>query len=295
MYLRELRSVDLDEASLLMHSASLQRERASYPIHFTITDAQDELQRRIRDKHSYCLGCFSDDGALSGLLSFFFEPESRYLQTTAFIVPENDADCYGEFLKYIYYRCPEYDIHIGIAEENARAAAFLYGAGFSPIESCHDTRLKRRSFSPRATDSTININIRRIGKELFDQYAPFHDRFYGDIYWNSTRIEPQLDSWLVFAAYADNEIAANIFLNTYCQTAEIFGMAEDSIHEGILGALLSHSMEELFILHPEVDEVVYMIEKSDMPTQSHALSAALGAGFIRIGGYRLFLRRACRS
>lgn len=93
MYLRELKSGDLDKASRLMHSVSLQRERASYPLHLTITDAQDELQRRIRAKHSYSLGCFSDKGELSGLLLFFFEPESRYLQTTAFIVPENNPAC----------------------------------------------------------------------------------------------------------------------------------------------------------------------------------------------------------
>lgn len=293
MYLRELKSGDLDKAARLMHSVSLQRERASYPLHLTITDAQDELQRRIRAKHSYSLGCFSDEGALSGLLLFFFEPESRYLQTTAFIVPENNPACYSEFLKYIYNYCPGYDVHIGIAEENTRTADFLYGAGFSPIESCHDTRLHRRNFSPSAVDS--DIDIRRIAKDSFDRYAPFHDRFYGDIYWNSARIEPLLDSWLVFAAYVDKEIVAGVFLNTYEQTAEIFGMAAYPMHEGLLGALLSRSIGELFLLHPEIDEVVYLIEKSGTPTPSYALSAALGAGFNSLGGYSLFLRRGDRS
>lgn len=51
----------------------------------------------------------------------------------------------------------------------------------------------------------------RINKDNYEYFRPLHDQIDGDMYWNSDRIYNDIDNWVIFVNFKDNEPAGAVY------------------------------------------------------------------------------------
>ena len=77
---------------------------------------------------------FVHDGAVQGLIHYYWITDDRYLQTDAFCIHEAAEQALSEFISFITERFKGYNAYLGFPAENQKAVDYLSGCGFECIE-----------------------------------------------------------------------------------------------------------------------------------------------------------------
>ena len=151
------------------------------------------FERLLGDHKEEQILLFVYDGAVQGLIHYFWITDDRYLQTDAFCINTETEQALSEFLAYVGERFQKYDVFLGFPAENQKAVEYLSGRGFDCIEDDFNNTayLDKCDHVPECNE------IIQINKENYNCFRLLHNQIEGDMYWNSDRIYEDLDNWII--------------------------------------------------------------------------------------------------
>ncbi|MCR5683193.1 MAG: hypothetical protein K6G29_12160 [Clostridiales bacterium] len=218
---------------------------------------------------------FIHDGAVQGLIHYYWIADDRYLQTNAFCIKEATEQALSEFLSFLGERFKGYDVFLGFPAENQKAVDYLSRRGFECIEDDFNNTacLDRCGQMPESSE------IIQITRENYDSFRVLHDQIEGDMYWNSDRICEDLDNWIILVNQREGKPQGAVYYTGADDGwYEIFGIDTDrDKHDPLL-------FEEL--LHAAIADtkrrggrfLTFFCDKEYEET-------ALGCGFVCVGNY----------
>ena len=167
---------------------------------------------------------FLKDGAVQGLIHYYWIPDDRYLQTSAFCINEAIEQALSEFLSFIGERFKGYDAFLGFPAENQKAVNYLSEHGFECVEDDYNNT----AFLDECDHLQESSDIIQIEKENYDSFRVLHDQIEGDMYWNSDRIYEDLDKWAILVKETDGKPQGAVYYkNIGDGWYEIFGIDID--------------------------------------------------------------------
>lgn len=279
--LKQLAEIDADKAAAFAWRLLGSAENQSYPLYQSLKEVEKEFTSRALGAYSGLYGyCYANE--LIGVLCYFAHPEDKYLQTVAFLAAEDHTAVFAAFLSFLRESYAGFKVLIGITEENVKVADALLRFGYTLVEASEDMRLSKSRFVYGAQPG---YDVERINKACFHEYAGFHDRYFGDIYWNAARLYDKADDWYIFVIRNAGKIGGSLFLTTYQNTAEIFGMTvEDMPMDSGADAFLLNALEIVFRDNASVNNVIFLVDEK----YTCNLAVAKRAGFDVIGRYRCY-------
>lgn len=156
-----------------------------------------------------------------GLLHLYWLPEDRYLSTVSFNVETDPATALEELLAYAGARFPGYDLYLGFPAENRAAIAALTARGFACIENDWNNT----AFLDTLTPPPPAPDIVRIDRDNYPLFATLHRQTEGEMYWNTERIQADLDNWVILVKTgAEGPLGAVYFMDAEDGWFEIFGI-----------------------------------------------------------------------
>ena len=167
---------------------------------------------------------FVYDGAVQGLIHFYWITDDRYLQTNAFCVNAATEQALSEFLSFAGERFKGYDVFLGFPAENQKAVDYLSGQGFECIEDDFNNTayLDKCDHVPECDEIT------QISKETYDCFRILHKQIEGDMYWNSDRIYEDLDNWIILVKNSEGKSQGAVYyMHADDGWYEIFGIDID--------------------------------------------------------------------
>ncbi|MBQ6564495.1 MAG: hypothetical protein IJL88_11315 [Clostridia bacterium] len=202
--LLECSRTDFDKYKDFAYELVLDLSKSGYPIYRDgIKTKPMFIERLLKafEREDEQMLLFVHDGAVQGLIHYYWIPEDRYLQTNAFCINEETEQALSEFLSFIGERFKGYDVFLGFPAENQKAVNYLSGHGFECIEDDFNNTafLDKWNHMPESSETI------QIGKENYDCFRILHDQIEGEMYWNSDRIYKDLDNWIVLVKDRDGK------------------------------------------------------------------------------------------
>ena len=157
---------------------------------------------------------------MEGWIHYYFLPEDHCLSTVSLNVRSHTELALQEFLEMAQEKFRGYDLYLGYAKDNKEAVEFLERHGFACIEdSFNNTALLDQCPPVEGSGSVL-----RITRENFECFRALHDRAEEDMYWNSERIDADLDRWTILAKVQDGQAVGCVYyVRNNPEWFEIFG------------------------------------------------------------------------
>lgn len=272
---------EIDDAAELTWRLCSSPAARSYPLFQSLSEIKAEYCSRIDEKCSNLIGYYKNE-RLIGVLCYFYNPKELYLQTTSLAAAEDYNIVIDSFFSYISKNHAGYDVYAGVTAENIQVINSLQAFGYWQVEASSDMRLSKCNFIRQ--DISDNI-VERVDRAHFYEYSEFHGTHFDNIYWNAERLREKLDDWYIFVSKEDGEIAGGLFMMTYENAAEIFGMAMNNASEKYKAVtLLSKAIDVVFNEKSDIKNVIFFVDDKD----NINLYAALECNFEVQGKYRCY-------
>ena len=200
--LLECSKKELEEYIDFAYELALDLTRSAYPTYRDGIKTKAMFVERLRkafEREDEQMLLFVRDGAVQGLIHYFWIPNDRYLQTIAFCINEATEQALSEFLSFVGERFKGYDAFLGFPAENQKAVKYLSGRGFECIEDDYNLT----AFLDKCHHAPVNREIVPIEKENYELFRILHRQNEGDMYWNSDRIYENLDHWVILVKERD--------------------------------------------------------------------------------------------
>lgn len=186
---------------------------------------------------------FEYNGRVEGMISYFWIPEDKYIETHVFNINQNTEQALKEFMEYVGEKHKGFEMYMGFPAENTKAVRFLTEQGLECVENDYNNTvyLDRIDLIPDSSD------LLRITKDNFEKFKVLHDRIEGDMYWNSERIWDTLDDWTVLVSERGGITKGAVYYrNNSDDWVEIYGLdhADERVDTGTFKALLLGAMHE---------------------------------------------------
>lgn len=257
--LRKLKLNEIEIASNLAYSLSLNPETNSYQLHNSREEYLKSFNRSLELLDRELLGFFKKDDLIAVIYLDVLK-EDFYLQTLGLFIKSEFEKVMFEFLKYIKMKYTGYDIYIGYPKENVKAINYLLTHGFILTESSIDQRLKRDEFKP----SDLKNNITKINYNNFDDFAKFHDSKASDLYWISRRLRKHIEDWIIYSYWSGSQLKASIISKKGATWVEIFALLIDDeiLYSGVEEDMITATLNEGF-KDENIEDVVFFIDSDD--------------------------------
>ena len=193
------------------------------------------------ERNNEALLLFEYEGAVQGLIQYYWLPEDRYLAANAFNIRRGTEQALAEFLALAGEQFKGYELYLGFPAENTRAIRFLSEHGFACIEDNYNNT----AFLDRLGLLPEGIGLIRIGRENYDLFRVLHDPIDGDMYWNSERILADLDRWIVLVREQNGRPRGAVYYTDAGEGwFEIFGidMAQGVLDRDVFRELLTGAL-----------------------------------------------------
>ncbi|MDT8715365.1 hypothetical protein IAI10_01575 [Clostridium sp. 19966] len=256
---------------------------ASYPRKKTIKETEEAIERSIREENRKVIACYNEN-VLRGVCMYYWEPSEKYAQTEMFLIKEDYGQIAEEFIGYISKELHGYEIYIGFPIDNENANKYFMGNNIECLDHSIDTRLYNLS----APVNKEYEQVERITENNFEEYAAFHDKYAipFEMYYNSKNLHKDMERFRVFVFRQDEAIHGSIFVKTFKDGAEVFGLFIDEEYKnnGIEGILINEMLFNLYKEFGALKEIVYFIDEDS----SEELNIALSSGFEIKDRYRCY-------
>ncbi|WP_296126847.1 hypothetical protein [uncultured Anaerococcus sp.] len=281
MQIRKLERPDLAKVRPLLDLAIKEQDQASYPKFSSISDLYRELEYSIEFMATSTLLAIEDD-EIKGLVTYFWDEDEKYIQTTLLIIKNKDPEVLEGLLEKIKKDHKAYPINIGLGEASwiNKEKSFVEKAKI--VEHSHVLEAKNLEKS-----SAITENIELLAKEDFAVYKDFHDSFAKGMYYSSPNLYRDFDRFRVFVKKDKGEITASLLVKIYGKNpckGEIFGIfmkdPNKDICENLIKAMENFLIEEF----GKIGEIKYFIEVE----KELELEVAQANGFEKLDTYILY-------
>lgn len=257
--------------------------RSGYPTYTdgikTKADFTEACRRGLtRDNRRVLL--YLENGIVSGWIQFFFEEDSRYLQTDIFNISGSIPVALQEFSLYCEENFPGYTLYLGFPGENTSAVRCLEDEGWMCLERSWNDVLSFENYQLKEEKG----DIVKVTRENFVDFRCLHQPVEGDMYWNCSRLLDCLDEWAIWMYYDRGKPEAAVYFRDEEILCEIFGVdfAGNSYDEEIFCRLVRKALNECFLQGKK-----YMVFFNDEETQR----SALRLGFNCVGEYVLYVKK----
>ncbi|MBP2015626.1 hypothetical protein [Anaerococcus degeneri] len=280
MQIRPLQRPDLAKVRPLLDLAISDKTHFSYPRFYKINDIFRELEYSIEFMATESL-VIEENGNLEGLATYFWDEDEKYIQTTLIVIKNKDIKVFEDLISQIKKDFKDYSLNVGLShtcwlneEEDFKDKAQL-------IEHSHV--LEAKNLRERLGDTA---GIRILSKEDFLQYEAFHDKFSGNMYYNSKNLLRDFDRFRVFVKENQGEIVASLLVKVYGENpckGEIFGLFIDENEEKfvICNELLNAMVNSLIDEFGKISTIKYFVEVD----KKIELERALANGFEKLDTY----------
>ena len=146
------------------YELALDLSKSGYPTYCDGIKTKQMFIERLRktyERNEEQMLLFVNNGAVQGLIHYYWIPDDLYLQTNAFCIHEATEQALSEFLSFIGERFKGYDAFLGFPAENQKAVNYLSGCGFECIEDDYN-------------NTAVIENIHRITESYYSQFGDFH-------------------------------------------------------------------------------------------------------------------------
>ncbi len=259
-----------------------------YPVNACKSDMELALKAEMQDKDGLLWGYWAN-GELAGVCGFYFETEKRYLRILTLCAWDQTELAFEEFFQAIESEFPEYEIEIGIAPENTNVAEILSRHGYKSIEIYCDLR-----YDALSVDADLNLieGVQLLiddNDNSFEEYAPLHDQWFSETYWNSQRLREFTGDWQVVIQRQSGRIESALLAIEGHNTLGIECLhANDTTttRNLICGLLQQNEMSEY-----GADLILYMVRTDEKERQEVAYSC----GFVLFGFLENWMKSNCNS
>ena len=210
------------------YDLALDLSKSGYPTYRDGIKTKDMFVERLLkafDREDEQMLLFVHDGAVQGIIHYYWIPDDFYLQTNAFCINEATETALSEFLTFVGERFQGYDVFLGFPAENEQAVNYLSGRGFECIEDDFNNTvfLDKCNYVPESKE------ILQINKENYEDFRIIHSQIEGDMYWNSDRIYEDLDNWIILIKKTEGKPQGAVYYTDADDGwYEIFGIDIDS-------------------------------------------------------------------
>ena len=249
-----------------------------YPVH----ESRETMARSFAVFCEYesgtLLGYWSGD-ALTGVCELYFEQETRYLRITALYAWDDACAALDAFLGHIDTEFIGYEVNVGLPPENARLAEALLCHGYAVAEENFDLRYDAVSLTPEKYTMQGIALLEDETDDGFEEYAPLHDAWFPDDYWDSARLRELQGDWQAFTLRGKTGIEGALFVLTGHRMAEVYALHAESGQAAreLLKAMLWQNEAAEF----GANEILFMVRIED----ELQVQAALDCGFTLFGRY----------
>lgn len=281
MQIRKLERPDLAKVRPLLDLAIKEQDQASYPKFSSISDLYRELEYSIEFMATSTLLAIEDD-EIKGLVTYFWDEDEKYIQTTLLIIKNKDLEVLEGLLERIKKDHKAYPISIGLGEASwiNQEKSFVEKAKI--VEHSHVLEAKNLEKS-----SALTEDIELLAKEDFSAYKDFHDSFAKGMYYSSANLYRDFDRFRVFVKKDKGEITASLLVKIYGKNpckGEIFGLfmkdPNKETCENLIKAMTNFLIEEF----GKIGEIKYFIELE----KELELEVAIANGFEKLDTYILY-------
>lgn len=276
----------LEEVVKFAWELSCNKNKCGFPKVKSYNEMYDGFLKALRDKDDKVLACF-ENGEVVGALNLLVENNNNYLESIGGIIAKKDFNSIAtQFIDYLKANYSNYKIDFGYPLENEDAINFLKEIKAKLIDSSLTMELKKDDFVRNSPCKDVIL----LERDLYEEYAAFHDKYNPQMYWTSERIFDRFDLWKIYIIIEKQKIVGSILIKVYNKRAaqdkqaEIFAMTIDKEykHQGLELILLSESIYDIFTQGKE--NILYFVDEDAIDE----LQAASKAGFKQIDSYRCY-------
>lgn len=257
-------------------------QTSSYPLYEDKRQLEESFTRSICDTSRPLLGYYKNH-QLIAVIQFFFIESKKYLQTSGVYISADYEEVLEALISRLRKDYPHYQALFGFPKENLNAANYFTQKGYPCVDACLNMQLKTTDFiAIKPCDG-----IEKLEKADFDAYAFFHDQYFSNGYWTSSRLREVLEKWHIFVYKVDGKIEGSVFLTTCRDGAlEIFGLLVSKQYEeaDIEASLLSKALSTLFEDNPNIKKTLFFIDEE----ATKELDVAKRVGFYCYSRYRCY-------
>ena len=259
------------------YSIALDQTRSGYPLFSDGVSTKEQFVNHIWEgfqKDGRDILLFMIDGAVEGLIQFFYIEQDRYLQTTGFLINRNTAEALSEFMDYASVNFAGYDLYFGFPKRNCCAIDFLQKSDCRLVEEAyHDIFIFDGADIQEKSDKLVKVT-----ESNFSEFREIHNTD-SDTYWNSDRIYSTLSEWIIYMLYRDSVAVGYVC----ARDGEIFslGYRDNTFDKCTYKALVTAILSDL-----KAAGYGHTVYFNDEESQS----AALDIGFSCVGEYVLYVK-----
>lgn len=170
-------------------------------------------------KETYELLLFHIGENLEGWISYYWIPDDKYFQLTAFNINHGTEQALAELIEIIETKFSEYTVYFGFPGDNMDAIKFLAEHGFRCIEQDWNHSF----FFDEYTANEYSPCVEKVTRHNFDKFRMVYHAD-PETYWNADRIFEMIDTWTIFVYNQGDAPMAAVFLHGDDNYYEIVGL-----------------------------------------------------------------------
>lgn len=278
MQIRKLERPDLAKVRPLLEAAINDKSQASYPKFSSLSDLYRELEYSIEFMATTTLLSLQNE-EIEGLVTYFWDDDEKYIQTTLLIIKNNDLRVLEGLLERIKKDHKVYPINIGLGEASWINQEKAFTEKAKIVEHSHVLEARNLNKS-----TGLRENIEVLTKDDFASYKDFHDIFAKDMYYSSANLYRDFDRFRVFVKKDEGEITASLLVKIYGKNpykGEIFGLFMKEANKATCDELIKTMINSLIEEFGQIGEIKYFIEVE----KELELEVSIANGFEKLDTY----------
>lgn len=163
---------------------------------------------------------YERDGKVCGWIHYYFIESDKYLGISSMLTEKGFGDALAELFQYWSERYKGFSWCFYLPSENREALDFMAKNGFEIASRDIVDVLLFKNYTP------INqaANVIAINSGNFELFSDIHRQCDSGMYWNSERIEKNLDRWRIFAYIEEGKCIGTLYYVCAGKDLEIFGI-----------------------------------------------------------------------
>lgn len=213
---------DIKKYGDFVYQLALNPAKSCYPTYADGIKTKDDFfhaAERTIAKETYELLLFRIGENVEGWISYYWIPDDRYFQLTAFNINRSAEQALAELMEIIKTKFIGYTAYFGFPSDNLSAIKFLAEYGFRCIEQDWNHSF----FFDGYTANEYSPCVEKVTWHNLDKFRMIYHAD-PESYWNADRIFETIDDWMIFVYNQGDTPMATIFLTGNDGYYEIYGV-----------------------------------------------------------------------
>lgn len=213
---------DIKKYGDFVYQLALNPAKSCYPTYADGIKTREDFfhaTERAMARETYELLLFHIGENVEGWISYYWIPDDKYFQLTAFNINNGAEQALAELIEIIETKFIGYTAYFGFPGDNLDAIKFLVEHGFRCIEQDWNHSF----FFDGYTANEYSPCVEKVTRHNFDKFRMVYHAD-PETYWNADRIFEMIDDWTIFVYNQGDSPMAAVFLHGDDNYYEIVGL-----------------------------------------------------------------------